>query len=764
MKFRALLVVLCLLPVFGVAASEIEETYHSLVQALDDGQTDAEVDALSAFARKHPDSIWGQRAALVVARRSDTERALRHWKLVDVEKFPNSADLLVELADMQENARERGAAEQTLERAALGDLEDVSTRKAILRLAENRRTRDDERWKMTLQGLIQQAPETEEAVIARAMLLTDLEPRLFIPQGIKMLAEENALPEKAFKLVQGHLLTLRRSDTWAISPSDTKTLFAVQRRMYEAGERERLLDIDAIYVTDHLSGADRHWSVLLHAMGRRHRGDEAGCIRIAGRILDENDKLPVPLRKEAHYQLLRAHFSARNYAQVIEHAQAWDALEGEAGDAREAYRLWAFAQRNQGQDFSAVAKKALQAGPANDETAAIFRDLIVEAYLEKRHEDGLKWASMFLDNTDCEDWHCTEMFQFWKARHLLALERKAEALQLLQGIDSYDIYGAVGRELLAVLSGGKAVGYLTRPVGQIPTVDGLPEHLRLWLAIAPKQQDDTELTAAELQADFAAWQESPHYVRFQEAILQRHSRMLYREGEALGDAFPGDAGLLFHLANLANAASEHFFVTTRLFRAARLAEERGTPIRAPEYWKLVFPWRFRELIEAGSQANGQDPYLVASLIMQESNFQLRRVSGAGAQGLMQIMPGTATLVARKEGITDFHRDDVFVPEKNIRLGTAYLKGLAERYAGKIPVMLAGYNAGPGNADRWLKTTPGDDLMTYMERLTFAETRGYTRRIMRNYAFYRQLYGDGKWSSFVFPGHEVEIQPVDGKNR
>ena len=102
-----------------------------------------------------------------------------------------------------------------------------------------------------------------------------------------------------------------------------------------------------------------------------------------------------------------------------------------------------------------------------------------------------------------------------------------------------------------------------------------------------------------------------------------------------------------------------------------------------------------------AQANGLDPLLVVAVIRTESAFNAYAVSGVGAMGLMQMMPGTGQVLALQRGTTLRHRQTLFDAELNIELGTAYLASLLREF-GDAPTALAAYNGGPGLARRLLR--------------------------------------------------------------
>ncbi len=153
--------------------------------------------------------------------------------------------------------------------------------------------------------------------------------------------------------------------------------------------------------------------------------------------------------------------------------------------------------------------------------------------------------------------------------------------------------------------------------------------------------------------------------------------------------------------------------------------------------QVIFPFPLRDLIEREADKHGLDPYLVAGLVRQESAFRPAVVSRAGAVGLMQLMPGTARDVARRAGV-EWERQWAEVADANLHLGATHLAGLLKRY-GQVAPALAAYNAGGRPVTRWLRQPGATDTHRFIEGITYVETRGYVRTVLRNRELYRALY-------------------------
>lgn len=166
------------------------------------------------------------------------------------------------------------------------------------------------------------------------------------------------------------------------------------------------------------------------------------------------------------------------------------------------------------------------------------------------------------------------------------------------------------------------------------------------------------------------------------------------------------------------------------------------------FWKIFYPWPYRSEITQAADRLDLDPYLLAALVRVESRFNANAESEAGARGLMQVMPETASWVAKQIGIQDFHENQLDQPGVNLLIGSWYLASLFEDFHGNQVTGLAAYNAGHGNVQAWLKDGLWKGTMADVDRVPFPETQSYLRAVMRDYEIYKYLYADqgGKRSS------------------
>jgi soluble lytic murein transglycosylase len=144
-------------------------------------------------------------------------------------------------------------------------------------------------------------------------------------------------------------------------------------------------------------------------------------------------------------------------------------------------------------------------------------------------------------------------------------------------------------------------------------------------------------------------------------------------------------------------------------------------------------------LKTQAAANSLDPYLVASLIRQESEFNPGAVSPANAFGLMQMLPQVGKAEARFAHIKHFSTASLLEPSLNIQLGTHYFKEMVTQYNGQVEYALAAYNAGSNRVDDWLRNGSYRDVPEFVESIPFTETREYVQAIMRNAKVYQRLY-------------------------
>lgn len=161
-------------------------------------------------------------------------------------------------------------------------------------------------------------------------------------------------------------------------------------------------------------------------------------------------------------------------------------------------------------------------------------------------------------------------------------------------------------------------------------------------------------------------------------------------------------------------------------------------IAIPWFWRLFYPFPYRDSILRHSREFNLDPNLVVAVIRVESKFRITAESPRGAKGLMQLMPDTARWAAEQMGI-EYSEGDLFDPDYNITVGCWYLANLLHEFKGNLPAALAAYNGGRGNVRDWLAQGIWQGSLEEIERIPFKETRDFVFRVLHDYRVYSALY-------------------------
>lgn len=208
---------------------------------------------------------------------------------------------------------------------------------------------------------------------------------------------------------------------------------------------------------------------------------------------------------------------------------------------------------------------------------------------------------------------------------------------------------------------------------------------------------------------------------------------------------------------LRSGTKEQPHVTAMLM--AKFAQRRGAPERGirlvkslfPAYfaipleaapfafWQMAYPLPWRGNLEQLSRERDLDPFIVAGLIRQESEFDAAAVSRSNARGLTQVMPATGNWLAQKMGLGRFGIGMLHLPETNLNLGTFYMRMMLNQLDQNWEYMLAAYNAGKGRVDKWRTWFDYREPAEFVESIPFEETRNYVQVVLRNADFYRRLY-------------------------
>jgi soluble lytic murein transglycosylase len=158
----------------------------------------------------------------------------------------------------------------------------------------------------------------------------------------------------------------------------------------------------------------------------------------------------------------------------------------------------------------------------------------------------------------------------------------------------------------------------------------------------------------------------------------------------------------------------------------------------PGLSERVYPIHYEAEIQRAAGLYEVDPYLVAAVVHTESGYDPDVVSHAGATGLMQLMPDTATWITKLDRWKGGKAPKLTDPRDNIELGVCYLSYLLDRFKGDTVAALAAYNAGHVNAERWLSAA-GENRPLKLADITFTETRNFVARVESRRSIYKRVY-------------------------
>ena len=157
--------------------------------------------------------------------------------------------------------------------------------------------------------------------------------------------------------------------------------------------------------------------------------------------------------------------------------------------------------------------------------------------------------------------------------------------------------------------------------------------------------------------------------------------------------------------------------------------------------RFVYMWPYQNEIVTYARRNKIDPFLVAAVIKNESEFRPGAVSPVGAVGMMQIMPETGEWIAGQMGLADYSVDSLYNPGINIRMGCWYLSELKFEFRDNLLLMMMAYNAGRGNTHGWMNANGWDYTFGEIRKIPYPESRNYVASVLHDRNEYYRLYKD-----------------------
>ena len=261
-------------------------------------------------------------------------------------------------------------------------------------------------------------------------------------------------------------------------------------------------------------------------------------------------------------------------------------------------------------------------------------------------------------------------------------------------------------------------------------------------AAAGAPATDGVQTPAQRGNGRAEIEQQPAYRRALELRTLGREQDAARELAALTDRYSRDPNVLAALSVLLNEVGAYHHAL-RLVRARfRDRLERTGGAVSDDLWNVAYPTGLIHTIKTQG-VERVDPFLIAAIIREESQYDWRAVSRVGAIGLMQIMPSTANAVAQHHRLPGVVREDLFDQDTNIQIGVRYVEQLLVQFSGNVAQTIAAYNAGPIAVQSWAVAYRGRSEDEFVELIPYQETRQYVKRVLRSYKEYLRLAGAAK---------------------
>ncbi len=366
--------------------------------------------------------------------------------------------------------------------------------------------------------------------------------------------------------------------------------------------------------------------------------------------------------------------------------------------------------------------------PADQNAAESLYDAGLDAYRVNDMKTAIGAWNTLSNTYPLSDLYSGALLWQGKALQKLGQDQPANQLLAFAAQDTLDYFGIRAQDILSNSSGLPIV-----PASLNIDPNAGRTEAEAWLANWLNLKVSTlQSLPASVTAD-ARFQRGAEFWRLNVFDRARD------EFEALRQGYADNAAVLFPLAI--------YFRDIGLYRSSILAagsiirlSPAATPDQVPIFLaRLYYPIYYANLVVPEAQDRSVDPLAIYSLIRQESLFEGIATSSAFANGLMQIIPGTAEEIAHALKWPNYQLNDLYRPLISIKFGVYYLARQRDYLAGDLIAAWAAYNGGPGNAKGWRDAANGDvDL--FVENISLSETRLYVERLRENLAMYQRLYG------------------------
>jgi len=507
------------------------------------------------------------------------------------------------------------------------------------------------------------------------------------------------------------------------------------RAVNRAGDPERARAVYEESLRRFPPSDDYYAMVLDYAEFHRKEGETSEAMALLRKQLAD---APPPFRSEVMFLRARVEWKAGRLAEARK--EFLKIAEGSArpGTADRARYFAAWIAEDEGDVAGATEQFGRLRRAADDATRqeALFRYAYGLFRQERYDEAAAAFAAGEKGGFGTVE---SARHRFWRARALRGAGKGEEADRLLDEL-SGDSFAGIYAMFAVKERGGDPFRILSAPASGETEACG-EERDRLWARVrgAPWGPADAEKVRRAERLTLLGMVEY--------AVLEadRVDRVAARKAIGLADG--GAPGMFRYLAgDLKGGIRETSGIPT-------------DPANPGLIDRIQYPLAPEFLADCDRRRSGVDPLVLLAVIRQESRFQTDALSSAGAVGLMQLMPRTAAETARMEKLPKPRKGDLTRPDLNVRLGAAYLSRLVRGYGGDYFRAVAAYNAGEAAVARWWEGARGDHA-TYLEQVSYRETRFYLRRVFLNLLQYYRIYRPVMFSRY-FPSAPTEGPPAHG---
>ncbi len=332
------------------------------------------------------------------------------------------------------------------------------------------------------------------------------------------------------------------------------------------------------------------------------------------------------------------------------------------------------------------------------------------------------WAQANVTSSD-------QRLSFWQGKALLQAGDDQDGRTVLQALATAHEVDYYGIRALSLLNGDDS-----QPTATTETnIDFDPNYdwaaAETWLA---------QKTGRPVEEQ--GWITDPRWLRATELWTVGRNAQADTEVSDLIDSYDQDPIAMYTMARRLQALGHNGVsgrAGQRLLRTLDTNPNEGLPMAL---LSLSYPPAFgNEAVQYAKDA-GVSPLLLMAFVRQESFFDPRAISPAGAMGLTQLLPDTAQTIAQHFKMDTFDPDLLLHADVSLQFGAYYMAQQLKDFDNEILVAFAAYNGGPTSASRWRQAPGADDPDVYLETIDFSETRLYLQLVGENYAIYRYLYG------------------------